>query len=299
MQKQKKIWFNNKFIDWDDANVHVLTHSLHYGSAVFEGLRAYRTEDKTAVFRLNEHLERFFASANVLNIKIPFSKTLLKEAILKLIKINNLKECYIRPIVFYGYGEMGIYPKDLPVNIAIAAWPWDAYLNKETVKAKISKYIRLHPRSCPMSFKISGYYVNSIFATLEAKEFGFDEAILLDYKGCVAEGPGENIFMVKKNKLFTPSLGSILPGITRDSIIKIAQDLKISVKEKNIKVEEIKSADEAFFAGTAIEICPISQIDNKKIKDGKIGPITLEIKEYFERIVRGREKKYLKWLTFV
>lgn len=300
MQEVKKIWLDGRFLDWPETKTHLLTHSLHYGGAVFEGIRAYKTQKGTAVFRLPEHIERFFYSASVLEMKIPFSRGEIKKAVLKTIKINNLEGCYIRPIALFGYGKMGLNPKGAPVNVAIAAWPWGAYLGqKETVKVKISKYIRIHPQSCPMEVKISGYYVNSILATLEAEKAGFDEALLLDYQGYVAEGPGENIFMVRDNKLYTPPLGTILPGITRASIIEIAKDLGISVEEKRITPQELKSANEVFFTGTAVEICPIGQIDDVLINNGKMGEITKKIKGFFEKIVRAEEKKYLEWLTFV
>lgn len=300
MEKTKKIWFNGKFVDWEKAKIHILTHALHYGSAVFEGIRAYEAKQGPAIFRLPDHIDRFFSSAKILEMKIPYSSAKIKKAILETVKISKLKEGYIRPIAFFGYGKMGLNPKGTPVNMAIACWPWGAYLGKEKpVKVKISRFIRLHPQSCPMEAKISGYYVNSILTSLEAKKEGFDEALLLDYQGYVAEGPGENIFLVKNNKLYTPSLGTILPGITRASMIEIAKDLGISVKEKKITLKEIKLADEVFFTGTAVEICPIGQIDNTLISNGQIGKITKKIKEIFEKIVKGEEKKYLKWLTYV
>lgn len=300
MEEVKKIWLDGRFLDWKEAKIHILTHSLHYGGAVFEGIRAYKTKEGTAVFRLLEHLDRFFQSAQILEMEIPFSKEEIKKVILETIKINNLKECYIRPIAFSGYGKMGLNPKGAAINVAIAAWPWGAYLgDKETVKIEISDYIRPHPQSCPMEAKISGYYINSIFASLEAQKKGFDEALLLDYQGYVAEGPGENVFMVKDNILYTPLAGTILPGITRASVIEIAKDLGIFVKEKKITPQEIKEANEAFFTGTAVEICPIGQIDEVLINKGQIGKITKKIKEVFEKIVKGEEKKYLKWLTFV
>jgi branched-chain amino acid aminotransferase len=298
MQKTKKIWFNGKFLDWEKARVHLLTHSLHYGSSVFEGIRCYQTEKGAAVFRLPEHIERFFFSARSILMKIPFSKKEIKEAILKTIKINKLKECYIRPIAWFGE-RMGLNTKGIPVQVAIAVWPWKAYLGKKPIKIKSSKFIRVHPRSTICEAKISGNYLNSILASQEAKKAGFDEALLLDFEGKVAEGPGENIFIIKDKKLFTPQKGSILPGITRDSVIKIAKDLKIKVFEKKITLKELKSAKELFFCGTAVEICPIKQVDDVLINEGKIGEITKEIREIYQKIVRGKEKKYLKWLTFV
>jgi branched-chain amino acid aminotransferase len=298
MNKTKYIWLNGKFVKWEQAKIHILTHALHYGSGVFEGIRCYRTQNGPAIFRLKEHIDRLFNSAKWLKIKIPFSKGEIKKAIINLIKLNELQECYIRPIVFYGYGKIGLNPKGAKVDCAIIVWPWGKYL-KEKVKAKISKFIRLHPQSVISSAKICGYYVNSIFASFDAEKEKFDEAILLDYRGFVAEGPGENIFIVRNKKLLTPKLLSILPGITRDSIIKIAKDMKIKVIEKDISVKELKDCDEAFFTGTAAEITPIFQIDNKIINRGEIGAITKILKEKFYEIVYGEDKKYEKWLTYV
>lgn len=298
MEKTKYIWLNGKFVKWQQAKIHVLSHALHYGSAVFEGIRLYNTIKGPAIFRLNEHIERLFNSAKVFSMRIPFSKKDIKNAIIKLVKINKINQGYIRPIVFYGYGKMGLNPEGAELNIAIAVWPWGKYL-KEKVKVIVSDFIRLHPQSVISTAKVSGYYVNSIFATMEAKKKKYDEAILLDFRGYVAEGPGENIFIVKKNTLYTPKPGSILLGITRDSIIKIAKDLGIKTFEKDISVKELLNADEAFFTGTAAEITPIFKIDKKLINKGKIGPITQKIKETFEKIVRAELKNYYKWLTFV
>lgn len=298
MEKTKYIWLNGKFVKWQQAKIHVLSHALHYGSAVFEGIRLYNTIKGPAIFRLNEHIERLFNSAKVFSMRIPFSKKNIKNAIIKLVKINKINQGYIRPIVFYGYGKMGLNPEGAELNIAIAVWPWGKYL-KEKVKVIVSDFIRLHPRSVISTAKVSGYYVNSIFATMEAKKKKYDEAILLDFRGYVAEGPGENIFIVKKNTLYTPKPGSILLGITRDSVIKIAKDLGIKTFEKDISVKELLNADEAFFTGTAAEITPIFKIDKKLINKGKIGPITQKIKETFGKIVRAELKNYYKWLTFV
>jgi len=298
MVETKFIWLNGKFVRWKEAKVHLLSNALHYGSGVFEGIRFYETTKGPAVFRLKEHLERLFYSAEVIKIKIPFSKKDLLKAILDLIKINKLKEGYIRPIVFYGYGKMSLNPLGAEINVGIAAWPWSKYL-KETAKVKISKFIRLHPRSVISDAKVSGYYVNSILATLDAQLSGYDEAILLDYRGYIAEGAGENIFIVKDKVLLTPKLGSILPGITRKTVIEIAKDLKIKTKEKDISVKELLNADEVFFTGTAAEITPVVQINNKLINKGKEGEITKRIREFFNEIKLGKVKKYLKWLTFV
>jgi branched-chain amino acid aminotransferase len=298
MEKTKYIWFNGKFVRWQQAKIHILTHALHYGSGVFEGIRCYKTKNSPAVFRLKEHIQRLFNSAKFLEMKIPFSKREIQKAIVELIKLNKIEECYIRPIVFYGYGKMGLNPKGANIDCAVILWPWGKYL-KDKVKVKISQFIRLHPKSVISSAKVCGYYVNSIFATFDAERDKFDESILLDYRGFVAEGPGENIFIVKNKKLLTPKLGSILPGITRDSIIKIAQDLKIKVIEKDISVKELKNCDEAFFTGTAAEITPIYQIDEKIINKGEVGEITKILQEKFYQIVHGEDEKYKNWLTYV
>lgn len=299
MKKVEKIWLNGKFVDLKKAKVPILSHTLHYGSGVFEGIRAYNTEKGPAVFCLSKHIERLFYSASCLEIKIPFSKKEIEQAVLDVVKINKLKECYIRPLVYLGEG-MGLNPTGIQVNLMIAAWPWGAYLggDKETIDVKISKYIRIHPQSTITDAKICGHYVNSILASLEIKKEGFDEALLLDFEGYVAEGPGENIFIIKNNKIFTPSTGKILNGITRDTIIKLAKDQNIEVKEKKISVEELKLADEAFFTGTAVEICAIGKIDNTLINNTKIGPITKQIKDLYQKTIHGKEKKYLNWLTF-
>jgi len=231
-------------------------------------------------------------------MKIPFSQKELEKAVLDLIKVNELEECYIRPIAFFGYGKMGLNPKGVPVDTAIIVWPWEAYLGEKPISVKVSKYIRIHPRSTVTDAKICGHYVNSILASLEAQKAGFKESLFLDFEGFVAEGPGENIFMVKNKKLFTPSRGSILPGITRDTIFKIAGDLGIEASEKKITPKELKEADEAFFAGTAVEICPVGRIDKTLINEGEAGEITKKLRDMYQKIVHGRERKYLNWLQF-
>ena len=297
--KTKKIWVDGKFVDWEKAKIHILTHSLHYGGGVFEGIRAYETEKGPAVFRLKEHLKRLFFSSSVLGMKIPFSRKEIEKAIIDLIKVNKVKQCYIRPLVIFGYGVMGLYPKKAPINVIISLWTWKKYLGKN-LKVKVSKFIRIHPQSTVVEAKICGHYVNSILASIEAKKEGFDEALLLDYKGFVAEGPGENIFLVKNKKILTPKKGSILPGITRDTIITIAkQKLNLKVEEKEITLKELKNADELFFAGTAVEVSPIVQVEKTIIGDGKEGKITKKIRELYQRIVSGKESRYLKWLKFI
>lgn len=300
IEELKKIWMNGELVDWKEAKIHVLTHTLHYGSGVFEGIRAYQTNKGTAVFRLSEHIARLFYSASALGIEIPFSQEEIEEAILKTIRVNEIKECYVRPLVFCGYGVMGLNFKGAPIEVAIAVWPWGAYLGGEkAIKIKISKYIRIHPQSTVADAKICGHYVNSILASLEAKKAGFDESLFLDFNGKVAEGPGENIFMIKDGKLFTPKQGSILPGLTRSSVEKIAHDLGLKTEQKEITVEELKSADEAFFSGTAVEIQPIGSIDDTVIGKGGVGEITTQIKNVYEQAIRGQDKRYLEWLSFV
>lgn len=296
MQKSKYIWFNGKFIHWEAAKIHLLTHSLHYGSAVFEGIRFYETTQGPAVFRLDDHLSRLFFSAKAMDMKVLYSKSQLKKSALELIKRNNLKAGYLRPIIFFGE-KMGLNPIGADLNVVLAVWPWPKYLEGEVIKVKISRFQRIQPGSSLMGAKISGHYFNSILATLDAKKAGFDEALLLDWQGNIAEGPGENVFFVKGKNLITPKAGAILPGITRDSIIKIAKDLGLKVIEKNIRPKDIKKFDEAFFCGTAVEIAPIGQIDKIKIGRDEIGPVTKEIQKAYQDVVRGENNKYQKWLS--
>ncbi len=296
--RTKFVWLDGKFVSFDKAQIHLLNHSLHYGSAAFEGERFYLTSRGSAIFRLPEHTERLFSSAKAIGIKIPYTKEQIIRVTRKLIRKNKLTEGYIRPIAFYG-AKMGLFPGGSPVHVAIAAWPWGAYLGEKPIKVRMSPIMRSHPDSVFPYAKISGYYANSIFATREAREAGFDEALLLDANGFVAEGPGENIFMVKQGILYTPMPGSILPGITRASIIQIAGNMGIRVKEKKIKPHELRQADELFFTGTAAEVTPIGMIDSKKIGNGGVGPVTHMLKEQYLRAVRGEDPKYYRWLTLV
>lgn len=298
MDETKFIWMDGKLVPWKEAKIHVLTHTLHYGAGVFEGIRCYETDKGPAVFRLKEHIDRMYYSAEVLKLKIPYSKDEFINAVKETIKANELRACYIRPIVYFGYGKMGLNPEGASVNCAIAVWPWGRYLGEGAIKVKTSKYIRIHPKSTKADAKICGHYVNSIFASVEVKEKDYDEALLLDYKGNVAEGPGENIFIVKDGKLFTPPLGTILKGITRDSIIEIAKNLGIELEEKTLKLEDVYNADEAFFTGTAAEVTPIQALDDEKIGKG-IGPITKKLSDEFHKIVSGKNSKYKKWLSYV
>jgi branched-chain amino acid aminotransferase len=303
INKTEKIWMDGRFVDWDEANVHILTHTLHYGLGIFEGIRCYNTQKGPAIFRLDEHVDRLFKSAHIFLLDIPFSKEDIKKAIIDTVKINKLKECYIRPLVYIGYGAMGLYPKGNPIKVAIAAWPWGAYLGEEGlekgIRVKVASYIRGHVNSNMTRGKITGYYVNSQIAKKEAISCGYDEALLLDTEGYVSEGSGENIFIVRNNILKTTPLTSILEGITRDSIITLAKDLDIEVREERFTRDEVYIADEAFFTGTAAEVTPIRELDGRIIGDGKRGKITKKLQTLFFDIVKGKNKKYISWLTFV
>lgn len=298
----KKIWLNGKLVDWHEAKVHVLTHALHYGSGVFEGIRCYSTAKGPAVFRLKDHIKRLFNSAKIYFMHINYSEEELCNAVKETIRANNLSACYIRPLVYRGYGEMGLNPLKCPVEVAIACWPWGTYLGEDALKngirAKISSIQRISCNACPPNAKTTGQYINSILAKIEAINSGYEEAIMLDSRGMVSEGTGENIFIVKNNVLYTPPLhASILPGITRDTIITIARDLKYDVLETDITRGMLYACDEAFVTGTAAEVTPIREIDGITI--GKPGPITRKLQKTFFDIVKGKNRKYLKWLDFV
>ncbi|MHC2994340.1 MAG: branched-chain amino acid transaminase [Candidatus Atribacteria bacterium] len=301
--KADKIWMDGKMVDWDKAQVHVCTHALHYGSGVFEGIRAYETEKGTAVFRLKEHIDRLYNSAKILKMEIPYPKEEFKQAVKNTIKENNLKSCYIRPLVYRGFEQLGVNPFKCPVNCAIAVWEWGAYLGEEAIakgiKTKISSYARSYINSTSQKAKICANYINSIFAKMEAIETGVDEAILLDTQGYVTEGSGENIFWIRNEVIYTTSTATVLEGITRDSIIKIAQDMGYQVQEKYICRDELYISDEVFFTGTAAEVTPVREIDNYQIGEGKRGPITEKIQEKYFAIVKGRDAKYSDWLDYI
>jgi branched-chain amino acid aminotransferase len=304
VKKESKIWFDGKLRDWDDCNVHVLTHTLHYGLGVFEGIRCYkRADSRSAVFRLKEHTERLFDSAHILQMAIPFTRDEINEAVVATLKANKLAEGYIRPIAFLGDGSMGVLPKENPVRVAIAAWAWGAYLGDEAIekgiRTKVSSYNRLHVNSLMTKAKASGHYVNSVLAKREAITSGYDEAILLDTDGYVSEGSGENIFIVKDGVLKTTPLTSVLKGITRDSVMTIAIDQGVKVKEERFTRDELYIADEAFFTGTAAEITPIREVDNRRVGTGAPGPITKAIQKEFFDTVKGKGKKYERWLTYL
>ena len=305
MEKTEKIWLDGKFVPWHEANVHVLTHTLHYGLGVFEGVRCYQTKKKkSAIFRLHEHVDRLFNSAIVLGIDIPFSQKEIFTAIQLVVKKNKLKECYIRPIVFLGHNQMGLNPNGVDVRVAIAAWPWGTYLGDEGIsrgiRVRISSFTRHHVNITMTRAKACGHYVNSILAKTEAVRDGYDEAILLDSQGYVSEGSGENIFLLSKGRLKTPALScSNLEGITRDSVFDIAKHLKIEVEEGRITRDELYLADEVFLTGTAAEITPVREIDNRTIGNGKRGKATTRIQKMFFEIVHGSHAKFKKWLSEV
>jgi branched-chain amino acid aminotransferase len=301
--KDGVIWYDGAMVPWRDATTHVLTHSLHYGLAVFEGLRAYDTKKGAAIFRLKEHIDRLFASAHIYMMKIPFSKKELMDACLNVVKENNLSSCYIRPIAFYGSEKMGVSPKGATVHVAIAAWPWGAYLGAEGIekgiRVKTSSFSRHHVNVTMCRAKYSGTYANSILANQEAIDHGYDEALLLDVDGFVAEGAGENLFIVKNNTIYEPELTSALMGITRDTILTLASDLGLNVKSKRLTRDDVYTADEAFFTGTAAEVTPIRELDNRVIGTGQRGPVTEKLQTLFFNLVNGREEKHGGWLSYV
>lgn len=298
VKTSKFVWMDGKFVRWKDAKVHVMAHALHYGSSVFEGIHCYEADEGTAIFRLDEHIKRFFYSANALGMGIKFTEDKLKNAIKKLVKINKLGHSYIRPLAFYGYGNVGIFPKDVPASVAVITVPWGNYYSGD-LRVMTSKYARHSEKSTVYGAKIGGNYANSILAMHEARKNGYDEALMLDYEGYVSEGPAENLFIVKNRELIAPSSRSALPGITRDSILAISKGMGIKAYEKKVALSDVKNADEAFFCGTATEIAPIISVDGKMIGSGKIGAITLAIRNKFHDIVRGKGKRYRKWLTYV
>ncbi len=303
LNESKKIWMDGKFVNWADANVHVLTHTLHYGTGAFEGIRCYKAKKGSSIFRLQEHVDRLFDSCHILNMKVPFTPAQIKKAILDTVKVNKLKECYIRPLVFFGYGAMGLYAKDNPVRVAIAAWPWGAYLGEEGLKngirVKVASFARLHINVTMTKSKTCGDYVNSTLAKSEAVACGYDEALILDTNGYVSEGTGQNVFIVRDGVLLTPPLPSVLEGITRKSIIEMARKAKIEVQEVNITRDEVYIADEAFFTGTAAEVTPIREVDGRAIGNGKPGPITQKLQKQFFSIVKGGTKGFNPWLTHI
>jgi branched-chain amino acid aminotransferase len=294
------IWMDGNIIDWRNAKVHVLTHTLHYGMGVFEGVRAYKTAHGTAIFRLQEHTQRFFNSAKIFQMKIAFSPKELMQAQKDILKLNKLESGYLRPIAWLGSEKMGVAARGNTVHVAVAAWPWGAYLGEDGVtngiRVKTSSYTRHHVNVSMVRAKASGYYINSILANSEATAEGYDEALLLDTDGYVSEGSGENVFMVRNGVIYTPDVASCLDGITRDAILTIARDEGIQVKEKRITRDEMYCADEAFFTGTAAEVTPIRELDRRIIGNGKRGPVTEKLQSIFFDVVGGKNSRYAAWL---
>lgn len=294
----KFVWMNGKFVRWQDAKVHVLTHALHYGSAIYEGVHTYKTDKGTALFRLDEHIDRFFYSANALSMKIKFTKSQLRSSVKKLVRMNGIGDGYVRPLAYYGYGNVGVFPKDIPTDVALITIPWGNYYSKD-LRVRTSSLIRHSEKSSVYGAKLSGNYANSILAMYEVRKKGYDEALMLDDNGYVAEGPAENIFLVKNGNLITPNSRSALPGITRNSIVKISKGMGIESYEKNVTLEEVKNSDELFFCGTATEIAPIISVDDEIIGNGKAGKVTSRINAKFYDVVRGKDNKYKNWITWV
>jgi branched-chain amino acid aminotransferase len=302
IEKTAKIWMDGELVDWDDAQVHVLTHTLHYGSGVFEGIRAYPTSEGPAVFRLTDHIERLHRSAHLFLMDLPYSVEELVEATRETIRVNDVESCYIRPLAYLGYGEMGLNPLPCPVNVSIAVWPWGTYLGDEGIKhgvrMKVSSWRRMDPNVNPVAAKGTGIYINSSLAKVEALKAGYDEAILLNTHGFVAECTGENIFVVRDGVLLTPPLSSgALEGITRDSVMTIARDLGYEVVESDLLRSDLYSADEAFLSGTAAEIVPMREVDDREI--GEPGEITRKIQETYFAAVHGEVEQYRHWLDYV
>jgi branched-chain amino acid aminotransferase len=304
IQPVDKIWMDGKLLDWEDATVHVLTHALHYGSGAFEGVRAYETSRGSAIFRLSDHVRRLFRSCHVYQMEIPFSQEEVFQAVVDTVRANGLRSCYIRPLVYRGYGEMGLNPLFAPVNVTVACWPWGSYLGDEGlqkgVRAKISSWKRTDHNILPPGAKATGQYINSGLAKVEAVKGGYDEAIMLNMAGYVTDGSGENVFIVKDGALHTPPFqAGCLDGITRDSIMAIARDLGITVHERNLSRLDLYTADEAFYTGTAAEVVPIREVDDRAVGTNGPGPITKELQRVFFAAAHGEDSRYESWLTFV
>ncbi len=304
MEQADLIWHNGELVAWEDAKVHVLTHGLHYGTGVFEGIRAYETAQGPGIFRHHDHLDRLFKSAELYYMPIPYTPEELRSATHELIAANELRECYIRPIVFRGYGQMGLFPLDAPVEVSIAVWPWGAYLGEEGkrdgVRAKVSSWRRISADSLIPHAKASGQYLNSVLAKIESHKAGYEEAILLDARGFVCEGSGENIYTVREGRILTPpQTAGILDGINRKSIVAIAGDLGYEVVERDLARAELYLADEVFLSGTAAELVPVREIDDHRIGTGEPGPITRELQRVFDDALHGRDPRYAEWIDVV
>ena len=304
MKETGKIWMNGKLVPFKNAKVHVLTHALHYSTSIFEGIRCYDTPEGSAIFRLPEHVDRFFNSAKMYSMKMPYSNKKINDGIIKTVKANKLKQCYIRPLAYYGYGTMGLTPTNNKVDVSISCWEWKMGESKagkySGAKCKISKWIRIDSKSQPMQAKSAANYSNAALARMEALNAGYDEAIMLNNKGYVAEGSAENIFVVKNGKITTPPLDAdILDGITRDSAIRLLKSKKNKVMEKNLKINDLLKADEIFMTGTAAEVKSVTRVNKTKIGNGKIGEFTKELQELFMDTVMGENKKFRSWLKFI
>jgi branched-chain amino acid aminotransferase len=295
------IWYDGKLVPWRDATTHVLTHSLHYGLAVFEGVRAYNTVNGTAIFRLKEHTDRLFNSAHIYRMPMPYDKETIIEAHKEVVRANKLESCYLRPIAFYGSEKMGVSPRGAKTHVAVAAWPWGAYLGEEGmekgIRVKTASFARHHVNVTMARAKFAATYANSILANMEATEDGYDEALLLDVDGFVAEGAGENVFIVKDGVIYEPEIASALIGITRHSIITLARELGYTVVSKRLTRDDIYIADEAFFTGTAAEVTPIRELDNRTIGAGTRGPITTQLQALFFDVVNGKVPAHSDWLS--
>jgi len=299
-----KIWMDGALVPYDEARVHVLTHSLHYGLAVFEGMRCYKCDDgRSAIFRAQAHIRRLLDSAHIVEMPVPYSSEELLKGCADVVRANKLAECYLRPIAFYGEGEMGLAARGNKTRVAIAAWPWGAYLGPDSaakgVRLRTSSFVRFHHNSLMPAAKVSGHYVNSILAAYEARRGGYDEALLLDTEGFVAEGSGENVFVVRDGIVRTPPLPNILHGITRDAAMEILTDMKIAVREEPFTRDLFYIADEAFMTGTAAEVTPVVELDDRRIGSGQPGPITHRIQEVFQSALHGRQPRYRDWLYYV
>jgi branched-chain amino acid aminotransferase len=303
MQKGERIWMDGRLVAWDEAQVHVLTHTLHYGLGVFEGIRCYECHDgRSAIFRLREHVDRLYGSAHVLDLPIPYPREQLVEACLETVRANRLRECYIRPIAFMGDGEMGLAART-ETRVAIAAWPWGAYLGDEGlrkgIRVKTSSFQRFHPNTLLTKSKAVGHYVNSILAAREARTAGYDEALMLDVDGYVSEASGENVFLVADGVVKTTPLPTVLAGITRHAVLTLLADLGIPAREERFTRDELYLADEAFFTGTAAEVTPMRELDDRRVGDGTPGPVTRRLQDLFFAIVRGRQERYQRWLSYI
>lgn len=300
----EKIWMDGELVDWDQARIHVLTHTLHYGCGVFEGIRAYPTDSGPGIFRLTDHIKRLFNSAKIFMMDVPFSVDDIIEATKTTVRVNGLDQCYIRPLVYLGYGEMGLNPLPCPVNVSIAVWPWDSYLGDEGiangVRMKISSWQRHGPNAMPPAAKGTGMYINSSMAKIEALKAGYDEAILLSPQGYVSECTGENLFVVRRGRIYTPPLSAgALEGITQDTVMTMARDEGYEVEFDNILRSDLYTADEAFLTGTAAEVVPIASVDDRPVGDGRPGPITRRMQELYQGAVRGQVDRYKDWVEHV